>query len=89
MSPVLIEEPPRAELKIGFVPKKDISYREELFFDYRLRSQPDFEWHILNGLALMRQKIATTFQKLYSTRANIADSSTVYQNNAGPKATEF
>ncbi|XP_065919571.1 uncharacterized protein [Dysidea avara] len=64
MSPVLIGEPPRAELKIGFVAKKDISYGEELFFDYGLKSHPDFEW-----IGTAAAKIATTLQKVYSTRA--------------------
>ena len=48
----MIGEPPHANLKIGFVARKDIAYGEELFFDYGLKSHPDFPW-----IALMRKKL--------------------------------
>lgn len=66
MPPVLIGEPPHANLKIGFVAKKDIAYGEELFFDYGLKSHPDFPW-----IGTDAKKIATTLQTLYSKRARL------------------
>ena len=30
--------------KIGFVAKQNISFGEELFFDYGIKHDPDFPW---------------------------------------------
>ena len=44
MSPVMIGEPPHANLKIGFVARKDIAYGEELFFDYEKPPRFSLDW---------------------------------------------
>lgn len=64
MPPVMIGEPPNGSLKIGFVAKHDIAYGEELFFDYGLKSHPDFPW-----IGTDAKQIGTTLQILNSSRA--------------------
>ena len=63
MQPVMVGEPPQNQLKIGFVAKQNISFGEELFFDYGIKHDPDFPW-----LTTDAKKVATTLQVLQSAQ---------------------
>ena len=61
MPPVPIGKPTKDNLKIGFVAKKDIAHGNELFFDYELKTDPDFPWITTNA-----KDIGTSLEKLDS-----------------------
>lgn len=62
MQPVMIDEPSKAQLKIGFVAKQKILQGEELFFDYGIKYNPELPW-----LATDANKVGTTLQNIGAT----------------------
>ena len=58
MPAVNIGEPPKSQLKIGFVIKRNIEAGEELFWNYGIKD-PDLTWHSTDA-----KKVATTLQTL-------------------------
>ena len=58
MQPVMIREPPKSQLKIGFVAKREIGVGDELFFDYGIKD-PDTPW-----IKTYAKKITTTLPKI-------------------------
>lgn len=58
MQPVKIGEPPKSQLKIGFVALRNIHAGEELFYNYGIRD-PDIPW-----LATDAKKVATTLPQV-------------------------